>query len=65
MMTFEPSMNECYQVSTEAKNQTEAMDYCSNIFPGVHLVDLQSAAENILVNSLVEAAAPSGELQCW
>ena len=60
-MTFEPIMNQCYQVITDKMTQPEAMDYCSQLFPSVHLVDLESSTEHTLVNSLVEAAAPLGK----
>jgi hypothetical protein len=59
-MTFEPSMSRCYEVIAEMMNWTGARAHCGQISPGVHLVDLQSAAEDALVTGLVETAAPLG-----
>ena len=59
-MIFAYIMKKCYQVVTEKLPQSEATTYCSQIYPGVHLVDLESEEEEAAVNSLVEATVPFG-----
>ena len=49
---YYPSTGHCYVVSPTWLNFDGAADYCMNLYPGAHMIDIQTQAEQDVASSL-------------